>query len=182
MEGEGFYEEELEGDGGVVSVVFAIVADAAWARVCINGLQNMRVYGCIKASRETVGEQSEFVMFTRSLENHVHVGPDGFFPLDGTVVVASKRARLTISLSLNLCSDDGKWCVLQKDLVFDAVFRKEAQTIQDDVFGGEVTVSLAYKDGPDLDCDDDNEDESGYLVQSLMKWRSFHSNTLLLSA
>ncbi|VFQ87866.1 unnamed protein product [Cuscuta campestris] len=67
---------------------------------------------------------------------------------DHSVVVASKRAWLTISVSLNLCRGDGdrKWCVVQKDLVFDAVFKMEAQSIHD-VFGGKVTVSIPRLQG-----------------------------------
>ncbi|RAL54052.1 hypothetical protein DM860_004523 [Cuscuta australis] len=82
--------------------------------------------------------------------------PMVFIRLDHSVVVASKRAWLTISVSLNLCRGDGdrKWCVVQKDLVFDAVFKMEAQSIHD-VFGGKVTVSIPRLQGharPSLRC------------------------------
>ncbi|VFQ74458.1 unnamed protein product [Cuscuta campestris] len=167
VEEDGYFEVDVESDGGVVSVVYASVQDAVWAQVCVGGLQNMRVCGCIKARREIAGVRSEFLMFTKSSDNCVDVGPDGIFRLDRSVVVASKRAGLTISVSLNLChgdDDEWTWCVVQKDLVFDAVFKKEAQSIHD-VFGGKVTVSLAYNDIPGLHCDAfdpyDNDDEWG---------------------
>ncbi|VFQ94950.1 unnamed protein product [Cuscuta campestris] len=163
-DGVGFYEGEVGGDGGVVSVVFATLSDAVWGLVCISGLhQNMRVYGCIKASREIVRKQSDFVMFARSSSDDcVRVGPDGFLPLDRSMVIASKRAGLTLSFSLNLCGDDGEWRVLQKDLVFEAVFKNEAQTIDIDSEDGEViTVSITYDDNPKIDSESEDEHVAG---------------------
>lgn len=168
---EGFFEDDVGGDGGVVSVVYANVPVAAWTRVSVGGglLSKTRVSGCIKAWREIAGEQREFVMFSRALDNPVAVGLDGFLCLDRSCVIISKwYGGLTISVSLkvhdNNDADGRNSCDVQKDMVFDAVFEMESQTI--DVFGGQVTVSLTYEDTPGCEDPPDasysDDDETGF--------------------
>lgn len=69
------------------------------------------------------------------------------------MIISKWSAGLTISVSLNVRNADGKSCVVQKVLVFDAVFQVESQTIEDDddVFGGQVTVCLTYENTPDCE-------------------------------